>query len=292
MESWPKISIVTPCLNQAKYVAATMESVHGQDYPNLEHIVADGGSTDGSLEIIKRYADRVRWTSQKDSGQYAAIEAGLNSSSGEILGWLNSDDIYLPGALRTVGAIFRDLPQVEWITTRFPIGIDAGGALIKQGCFPGFSLERFRRGDFLPSSGWEAFGFIQQESTFWRRSLWVKAGGGFAKEFPYAGDFELWSRFIQLAPLHGVDVPLAGFRRHESQKTTRGFEKYVAEARRAFAGAGARQSPTWWQTLRIRTERYLAVSAEFRRRARRLGFLRDVRNLTYDWGSGRWIYEP
>lgn len=291
MPNLPTISLVTPCLNQASYVDKTLQSIHGQDYPHLEHIVMDGGSTDGSLEIIKSYSDRLVWVSEPDEGQYQAIAKGFAKTTGEIMGWLNSDDIYLPGALRSVGEIFRDFPDVEWVTTRFPMGIDGNGALIKIGCFSGFSKYHLLRGDYLPACGWEAMGFIQQESTFWRRRLWDRAGGAFSEKLNYAGDFELWCRFFEHAQLYGVDVPLGCFRRHETQKTSVAFQKYLDEAKSAFLNAGGKVLSPSIQKMRMRLIEGCGTSIGWRRNASRVGLLKGVNNITYNWGRSHWAKE-
>lgn len=287
----PKISIVTPCLNQVAYIGKTLLSIHGQDYPNLEHVVMDGGSTDGCLDVIKRYSDRLRWVSEPDGGQYQAIAKGFERTTGEVMAWLNSDDMYLPGALRVVGEIFRDYPEVEWITTRFPMAIDGTGAIIKVNCFPGFSWHHFLRGDNLPACGWEAMGFIQQESTFWRRGLWEKAGSDFSENMNYASDFDLWSRFFQHALLYGVDVPLGCFRRHETQKTSVAFDKYLDEAKDAWLRTGGKVPPALLQKTRIRLLGACGTSPEWRRLARKIGLLKGTNNITYDWGRRCWVKE-
>lgn len=291
MVDLPKISIVTPCLNQVAYIEKTLQSIHSQDYPNLEHIVMDGGSSDGSLEVIKRYSDRLSWVSEPDDGQYQAIAEGFERTSGDIMAWLNSDDIYLPGALRVVGEIFRDMPDVEWITTRFPVAIDGNGAIFNIGCFSGFSRQHFLHGDYLPSCGWEAMGFIQQESTFWRRNLWERAGAMFMDGLKYAGDFELWCRFFQHAQLYGVDVPISCFRRHENQKTSVAGQKYLDEAKDVFMRAGGKVSPELIQRVRISLLAACGTSRGWRRRADRIGLLKEASNLTYDREHLCWVKE-
>ncbi|PIW08565.1 glycosyltransferase, partial [Candidatus Collierbacteria bacterium CG17_big_fil_post_rev_8_21_14_2_50_45_7] len=111
----PLISIVTPSYNQAQFIAATIDSVLSQDYPNLEYFVMDGGSTDGTIEILKSYGAKINWESNKDAGQADAINQGLRKSRGEILAYLNSDDIYLPGTLKRVGEYYART-QADWIT--------------------------------------------------------------------------------------------------------------------------------------------------------------------------------
>ena len=292
MRKLPTISIVTPCLNQAAYVEKTLLSIHSQGYPHLEHIVMDGGSSDGSLDVIKRYSEKIRWVSERDAGQYQAIAKGFSLSTGEIMAWLNSDDIYLPGALHSVGEIFRDFPDIDWLTTRFPMAIDGNGAVIKIGCFSGFSRHHLLRGDYLPACGWEAMGFIQQESTFWRRSLWEKSGGCFRENLNFAGDYELWSRFFLHADLYGVDVPLGCFRRHEAQKTSLTFQKYLDEALDVFIKSGGQIPSARLQKIRMRLLEICGLSYGWRRRAVRVGLLRGIHNITYDWGRSCWMLEP
>lgn len=111
---WPRISIVTPSYNQARYLPETIESVLGQGYPNLEYIVIDGGSTDGSAEIIKRYEPRLTyWVSEKDGGQSEAINKGFNRCTGDLFNWINSDDVLFPGALRQVGIAYARCPDTD-----------------------------------------------------------------------------------------------------------------------------------------------------------------------------------
>src|SRR5215212_7784658 len=114
----PRISIVTPSFNQGRFLRETMQSVLGQGYPNLEYVVIDGGSTDESVDIIRGHEQQLAaWVSEKDAGQYDAINKGFARTSGEVMAWLNSDDKYTPWALPVVGEIFAQLPEVKWLTT-------------------------------------------------------------------------------------------------------------------------------------------------------------------------------
>jgi glycosyltransferase involved in cell wall biosynthesis len=227
----PRIALVTPSFNQARFLEDTLESVHSQRHPGLEHVVIDGGSTDGSVAILERWRDRLSsWVSEPDGGQYDAINRGFARTSGEIMGWLNADDRHAPWTLALVGELFARFPQVEWLTTQYPLIFDEAGHAVQTGYGGGFNRESFRRGGNLPGRGWFATGFVQQESTFWRRSLWEKAGGHVDASLKLAGDFELWCRFFDQAPLHAVAAPLAGFRRHPDQKTASRFEAYLDEA--------------------------------------------------------------
>ncbi len=230
----PRISIVTPSFNQAPYLEAALKSVLDQNYPNLEYIVVDGGSTDGSVEIIRRYADRLAyWVSEADGGQMDAITKGFAHTTGEIMAWLNSDDMLCPWALPTVGHIFQDLPAVQWLTTRTPLRLNAAGEATAAYRVPGFARTWFYRGQHLGSEP-GFVGYIQQESTFWRRELWEAAGGRVDARQTLAGDFELWLRFFEHADLVTVDVPLGSFRQHAGQKSS-DIDSYHLAARRVLA---------------------------------------------------------
>lgn len=160
---WPRIALVTPVWNSAKYVEQTIESVLGQEYPNLEYWIVDGGSTDGTLEVIRRYEDRLTgWISEPDNGMYDALNKGFARTTGEVMGWISATDKLHPGGLKAVGEVFRKFPQVEWITGR-PTHFNEDGLTINVDGAP-----RWTRLGFL--AGFNRY--IQQESTYWRRSLW------------------------------------------------------------------------------------------------------------------------
>lgn len=219
----PKISIVTPSYNQAEYLEECIDSILSQNYPNLEYIIMDGGSTDGSVEIIRKYEKHLTyWQSQPDGGQYQAINAGFKHSTGDIMCWLNSDDKFHPGALHQVALAFRAMPQTEWITGRPTAWDDQGRLITVFDHVPTWSLERLlnrRKDDY----------YIQQESTFWRRSLWDKAGGVLDTNWQLAADFELWCRFFHYSELTGVDALFGGFRYHSGQKTNIMMDRYEQE---------------------------------------------------------------
>ncbi|MDA1275118.1 MAG: glycosyltransferase [Verrucomicrobia bacterium] len=219
--NWPKISLVTPSFEQAPYLEQTMRSVLEQGYPNLEYIVMDGGSKDGSVDVIRRFESRLAyWQSRPDDGQYAAVLEGFKRSTGDILGWINSDDLLLPHSLQTVASIFLNHPRTEWITG-LPTVIDESGTATVYDDTP-----LWCRGLFLHKQ----YKFIQQESTFWRRSLWEKAGATLRTESALAGDLELWVRFFRHAVLHSVRYLFGAFRRQPDQKTASRLEAYCAES--------------------------------------------------------------
>lgn len=232
----PRISIVTPNHNYGHFLEATILSVVNQNYPDLEYIVMDDGSTDDSVRVIQRHAHRLaHWETHPNQGQYKTITAGFARSTGEVMGWINSDDMHLPWTLRLVGEIFDQFPEVEWISTLQPGFWDWQGHPLEFASLSGFSKEAFLDGRYFSPFGARVVGIdpgvpcqgcVQQESTFWRRSLWERAGGYVSHEFGSAGDFELWTRFFQHAQLYGVAAPLAGFRLQNQQQTTQA-EKYA-----------------------------------------------------------------
>jgi glycosyltransferase involved in cell wall biosynthesis len=216
-ESWPQISIVTAVRNGAHYIEDTIRSVVSQGYPNLEYIVVDGVSTDGTLDIIRKYEKEIAWwVSQPDKGVYDALNTGFARSTGDIMGWLNASDQLHIKSLFAVGSVFAAFPQVEWITGR-PTGFNASGMIVLVKDLPHWSRYRFLAG---------ANRYIQQESTFWRRGLWERAGGQLDSEYRDAGDCELWVRFFRHAQLHSVDALIGGFRPHADAITSMAKEEY------------------------------------------------------------------
>lgn len=193
-DKWPRISIVTPCFNKVKFLEAAIQSVLDQGYPNLEYIIVDGGSTDGSTKIVQRYAsDLTWWTSEPDNGMYDALQKGFSRTTGEIMRWVNADDIIPPKALFTVAELFHSYQDLEWVQG-CPSWIDEAGRLVCTAR----DLRRWSKFDYYLGD----YRWIQQESTYWRRSLWEKAGGYVDASLELAGDLELWARFFRHAPLH------------------------------------------------------------------------------------------
>ncbi len=223
-------SIVTPSYNQASYLRGTIESILNQQ-ADLEYIVMDGGSKDGSREIIASYESRLaHWQSEKDGGQYDAINRGFARSTGEIMGWLNSSDLYLSWTLSTVEVIFRSFPEVQWITSTMKTCIREDGTFEDLYHTPGFSARRFYRGSH---GGPGNSDYLQQESCFWRRNLWKKIGGSIDLKHASAGDYWLWSRFFREANVAAVDAPLAAFRFHDQAKSVASrYEEEVASITR------------------------------------------------------------
>jgi glycosyltransferase involved in cell wall biosynthesis len=242
----PTLSIVTPSYNQGQFLEDAIQSVILQEYPNLEYVVIDGGSSDGSVETIKKYQSRLAyWTSGPDQGQYDAINKGFERTSGEIMGWLNSDDKYTPWALSVVADIFGSFPEIEWLTSVHPVSWNSRGQAVAVDFTGGFSRDAFVRGANFPVKGSYGRRWIQQESTFWRRSLWERAGGRLDTGLGMAADFELWARFYDHAELFGVQALLGGFRSHGAQKSVLYRDRYMAEAEQVLRTKGS------WPTGRI-----------------------------------------
>jgi len=203
--SWPRIALVTPVFNSGRYIEQAIRSVLAQGYPNLEYYIVDGGSTDGTIDVIRKYEGAISgWSSEPDQGMYDAINKGFARTRGEIMGWISATDQLHLGGLLVVGGVFRDVAEAKWITGR-PTWFSEEGMNVGVGTAAHWSRVRFLMG---------ANRYIQQESTFWRRSLWEKAGGLLSAEYGPIGDFELWVRFFRHARLYPVDAIIGGYRKH------------------------------------------------------------------------------
>jgi glycosyltransferase involved in cell wall biosynthesis len=203
--SWPRIALVTPVFNSGRYIEATIRSVLAQEYPNLDYFIVDGGSTDGTVDVIRQYEDKISgWISEPDNGMYDALNKGFARTSGEIMGWISATDMLQLGGLSVVGSVFSEFRQVEWITGRSTEYNEEGMTVLID------PIRRWSRYRFLAGANRH----IQQESTYWRRSLWEKAGGCVDDSRRMVSDFELWARFFRYAKLYSVDALIGGFRLH------------------------------------------------------------------------------
>jgi len=212
---WPRIALVTPVYNSGRYIEQTIRSVLAQGYPNLDYFVVDGGSTDNTLEVIRKYEGEIAgWVSEPDNGMYDAINKGFARTSGEIMGWISATDQLHLGGLLVVGGVFRDVAEAEWITGR-PTWFSEEGMNVGVGTAAHWSRMRFLMG---------ANRYIQQESTFWRRSLWERAGRRVDASRRNAADFELWVRFFRHARLYPVDAIIGGFRKHGDSMSLQDLE--------------------------------------------------------------------
>lgn len=223
MPRTPLISIVTPNLNQGRFLENTINSVLNQNYPNLEYIIIDGGSNDNSIEIIKKYEHSISyWISESDHSMYEAIQKGFDKSSGDIMAWINSDDLYHPNSLFVISEIFSSFPEIKWLQG-IPTWFDENGR-----CVMVDKLRRWSKFDFYTGN----YQWIQQESVFWRRDLWEKAGSKLDTSIRYAGDFELWMRFFRFEKLYVTNSLVAGYRvRTEGQISSVYLDQYKDEVK-------------------------------------------------------------
>jgi len=204
----PSISLITCSYQQARFLEATLQSVLGQNYPAIEYIVIDGGSTDGSVDIIQRYQARLSsWVSEPDDGQTDALIKGFNRATGDIMGWLCSDDLLLPGALHAIGEFFARNPA-ELAVYGDALWIDGEGRFLRAK-----KEIPFNRFIFLYDHN-----YIPQPSMFWRRSLYTEVGG-LNNNFNLAMDGDLWDRFAQRRRIAHLPRYLSCMRFYPEQKT-------------------------------------------------------------------------
>ncbi len=215
---YPKMSIVTPSYNQGKFLEKTILSVLNQNYPNLEYIIMDGASSDNSVEIIKKYADKLAyWQSKPDGGQSAAINEGFRHATGDIYAWLNSDDQYAEKALKTVGEYFINHPECQWLCG---IGkmINTKGKVIET-IIP-------KELDFESLCDW-LNNIISQPSIFCNKTIWFEALG-LNEKLNCAMDFDLWLKFSKISKGHTINKLLSIALKHENMKTQRiAYESWV-----------------------------------------------------------------
>jgi glycosyltransferase involved in cell wall biosynthesis len=230
-----RISVITPSFNQRSYLQHTLVSVLGQtgDF-QLRHLVFDACSTDGTVELLQSIADpRLQWRSEKDAGQADAINRGMIQADGDVIGWLNSDDLYVPGALAAVAAAFAD-PAVKWIIGRYQI-IDHRGTLIREPIvrYKNRSLDRYSYQALLREN------FISQPAVFWRRDFGQQIGPLDAS-LHYTMDYDLWLRMGRVAEPVILRQILAQFRLHHASKSGKvnreQFDEGYRVAKRYFNG--------------------------------------------------------
>jgi glycosyltransferase involved in cell wall biosynthesis len=213
MTDLPRISVITPSYNQGHFIEQTIRSVLDQGYADLEYIVMDGGSTDCTLEILRKYEGRLRWISEKDRGQSHAINKGMALATGDVRAFLNSDDCYEPGALMKVGRFFAEHPQAAWLTGRCRI-MDQEGQEIRK-------LITGYKNFWLLTHSYKALlviDYVSQPATFWRKEV-VERVGAFEEANYYTMDYDYSLRVGQFTNLWVLPQYLANFRVHTGSKT-------------------------------------------------------------------------
>ncbi len=284
----PGLALVTPSFNQGPYLEQALSSVLDQAEDGLEYVVVDGGSTDGSLEILRRFGPRLTdWSSRPDRGMYDALNQGFERTTAEIMGWLNADDFYLAGSLAVVREVFDRFPEVEWLASARPAACNRHGQRHRVRRLPGFHEQAFWHGEYVVGVAPYWSGWIPQESTFWRRSLWRRAGGALDDRLDHAGDFDLWARFYGHTELVGLDHSLGVFRRQPEQKTAVHLTGYIAEARSVLEShGGTTHGPT-----RALTRKWITrLPAGLRRPFQAIGLAHSAPVITRRGGTWRLVH--
>jgi glycosyltransferase involved in cell wall biosynthesis len=236
---YPKLSIVIPSFNQGKYIERTIRCILLQNYPSIEVIVIDGNSVDNSLEIIKKYQGYFKyWKSEEDSGMYDALDKGFALASGDVMGWSPTGDTYVSKALYHVGKVFLN-QKIKWVTSSFKIKCDEQLFEYARYQVGTFTKESFFSGKHFIGGCDCAKYMIQQQSTFWRKEVWIKSGSSMNKTLRGAGDFELWARFFRHNfELYQINEPVGVFMNHEGQESVANMDNLIREQRKVFEKYG------------------------------------------------------
>lgn len=260
----PRISIVIPSFNQGKFIGATLQSIIDQSYPDLELIVVDGGSTDNTLSVIKQYEPHLAWwVSEPDSGQAAAINKGFTRSTGEIMAWINSDDLVAPGALHIIAGYFAKHPETQAVYGDRVV-IDEKGMEIGRWILPYHSIRVLQWQDFVP-----------QETLYWTRSAWNLIGARLDEMFRFAMDWDLLLRLsAQHIKIQHLPVFLGLFRIHAQQKTSSQMSSVGKREIRIIRQRELGFQPTRWQLFLNVAPFFL--TAKFLELCIRLGLARRI----------------
>jgi glycosyltransferase involved in cell wall biosynthesis len=244
-----KISIVTPSFNQGQFIERTIQSIVEQRGEfELEYLVQDGGSTDQTLEILQRYEGKLSWNSERDGGQVDAINKGLRACSGDVIAWVNSDDVLQPGALQRVAKAFNE-PSVKWLHGRCDI-IDENDRTIRHliSAYKHWCCNRYSYSRLLTEN------FLSQMTVFWRRSL-MREVGMLDQDLDFAFDYDLWLRFAKVSDPLYIRESMASFRWYRSSKSGSLYRQQFAEDYLV----AQRKEPTRRRTLMLKRFRTLRL---------------------------------
>jgi len=202
-----------PVYNGEKYIEYAIKSVINQSYKNIQFILVDGGSTDGTMEIVNKYTEFFETIiSEKDKGMYDAINKGFSHSDGELMLWLNSDDYLFENAIETAVMVMKKHPSIKWMKGRNAF-LDQNNTIRKIACFKSYYKSLLKLGLYRTNG----LGSVMQETTFWHRDLYEKAGNHINTNYKVASDYELWVRFAKFETLYSLNTLLGAFRQHGAQ---------------------------------------------------------------------------
>ncbi|HEX6806212.1 MAG TPA: glycosyltransferase family 2 protein [Terriglobales bacterium] len=281
MQNWPAISIITPSFNQGSYIEETLKSVNRQEYPRLEHIVVDGGSTDGTLEIVKRYSSLpsygyLRWIAEPDNGQTDALNKGFRMASGDIIGWLNSDDVYEPTALRYAAEFFDRNPEIDFVYGDYKI-VDAAGSTLLEKKEIDFDWDILLCG----------LNYIAQPNVLFRRRVF-DALGYLNDSLHYLMDYEFWLRAASRGFRFGrVPLTLAGCRWHLDSKTVScapAIDRELMRLRQQYWNKRSFRNPT----LQLAYQKGCNVRARALRQWRKLRTRHAIDVIPASWHLQAW----
>jgi glycosyltransferase involved in cell wall biosynthesis len=268
----PKISVITPSYNQAQYIEATISSVLGQSYPMLEYLVVDGGSTDGTLDILRRYEERLNWISEPDEGQAQAINKGFKRSTGEIITWLNSDDLHLPEALHRVSEFFNQHPEINVVYGDYHLINSRGQVVLQKQEIP-FDYNILLYG----------LDYISQPTTFFRRTIFEQVG--YLDENLHFGlDWEYWLRIASRGGRFAhIPYYLAATRWHTEAKTLVAPPRMYAEHQAI--------RDRYWQKRRFKSAQLQQLYGYGLNKVYRLKrqLIKLLARRTLDFPPGHWV---